>query len=161
MAQQFRFRLEAVQKLRVQTRDRQRRVVAEAVQQVARMEEHMAQLNRELRNSMEDALSDRSVTQIDMLALRENQLYRGWIHRKILEAEIELTQGNQTVDQERKKLGESSKQLKVIEKLRDRQWQRYQLSLQRSEQLMYDESALQMFVRRSKLHHQKNQEVRS
>lgn len=125
------------------------------------MEEHMAQLNRELRNSMEDALSDRSVTQIDMLALRENQLYRGWIHRKILEAEIDLTQRNQTVDQERKKLGESSKQLKVIEKLRDRQWQRYQLSLQRSEQLMYDESALQMFVRRSKLHHQKNQEVRS
>ena len=161
MAQQFRFRLEAVQKLREQTRDRQRRVVAEAVQQVVRMEEHTAQLNRELRNSMEDALSDRSVTQIDMLAMRENQLYRGWLHRKILEVEIELAQRNQTVDQERKKLGESSKQLKVIEKLRDRQWQRYQLSLQRSDQLMYDEAALQMFVRRSKLYDQKNQEVRS
>ncbi len=161
MAQQFRFRLEAVQKLREQTRDRQRRVVAEAVQQVVRMEEHTAQLNRELRNSMEDALGDRSVTQIDMLALRENQLYRGWLHRKILEAEIDLSQRNQTVDQERKKLGESSKQLKVIEKLRDRQWQRYQINLQRSEQLMYDEAALQMYVRRSKLHDQKNQEVRS
>lgn len=151
MAQQFQFRLETVRKLREQARDRQRRVVAEAVQRVVCIEENITHLNRELKNSMDDALNDRSVAQIDISAMRESQLYRGWIHRKILEAQIELTKSNQALDLERNKLGESSKQLKVIEKLRDRQWRRYQSRLQRAEQLMYDESALQMFVRRSKL----------
>lgn len=158
MAQQFRFRLETVRKLRSQARDRQRRVVAEAVQQVVRNEEHIAQVNRELRSSLDDALSDQSAMKMDVAALRENQLYRGWLHRKILDADIELTKSNSVVNQERSKLVEATKRLKVLEKLRERQWNRYQTKLKRAEQMMYDEASLQMFVRRSRL---QDQEVRT
>lgn len=158
MAQQFRFRLETVRKLRSQARDRQRRIVAEAVQQVVRNEEHIAQVNRELRSSLDDALSDRSAMKMDVAALRENQLYRGWLHRKILDADIELTKSNSVVNQERSKLVEATKRLKVLEKLRERQWDRYQTKLKRAEQMMYDEASLQMFVRRSRL---QDQEVRT
>ncbi len=62
--------------------------------------------------------------------------------------ETELVDRNRELDEERSKLAEASKQLKVIEKLREKQWRRHQLEVKREEQSASDESALQMFSRR-------------
>lgn len=157
MAPRFQFRLETVRKLRTQTRDQQHRVVADAIHRVSRNEERISLITKELRNTVEDTRLDRSCKSLDVLSLRENQLYRGWLHRKIMEADAELFRSREVLNQERAKLQEASKQLKVIEKLRERQWDRYQTKQQREEQSLYDEAALQLYQRRQQL---QNQEVR-
>lgn len=158
MAPRFQFRLETVRKLRTQARDQQHRVVADAVHQVSRIEERISLITKELKNTLEHTRLDRSIKNLDILSLRENQLYRGWLHRKIMESDAELTQGKETLNRERVKLQEASKQLKVIEKLRERQWDRYQTEQQREEQSQYDEAALQLYQRRQQL---QDQEVRT
>lgn len=157
MAPRFQFRLETVRKLRTQARDQQHRVVADAIHRVSRNEERISLITKELRNTVEDTRLDRSCKSLDVLSLRENQLYRGWLHRKIMEADAELFRSREVLNQERAKLQEASKQLKVIEKLRERQWDRYQTKQKREEQSLYDEAALQLYQRRQQL---QNQEVR-
>lgn len=158
MAPRFQFRLETVRKLRTQARDQQHRVVADAIHQASRIEERISLITKELRNSVEHTRLDRSSKSLDVFSLRENQLYRGWLHRKIMESDAELTQSKEVLDHERVKLQEATKQLKVIDKLRERQWNRYQTKQQREEQTLYDEAALQLYQRRQQL---QDQEVRT
>ena len=158
MAPRFQFRLETVRKLRAQARDQQHRVVADAMHQLSRIEERISLITKELRNSVEHTRLDRSSKNLDVLSLRENQLYRGWLHRKIMEADAELVQSKVALDLKRVKLQEASKQFKVIEKLRERRWDRFQTRQQREERMLNDEAALQLYERRQQL---MDQEVRT
>ncbi len=148
MAGGFRFRLEVVQKLRQQRLDAQRRVVADAVRAVGSVEDRIGQLTQELSGSVLQSRDVQRARRLDISSLCAHQHRRGWVHRQITEAERELQRTVDELNREREKLAEDVKQLKVIEKLREKQKLRYDTAIRRQEQAGYDEAALQLHWRR-------------
>lgn len=148
MARRFRFRLDTVERLRRQVRDVQQRVVADAVQAVARVDIRKTRWINDLMGVLESGREVRRQGPMDVGSLRRHQLYRVWLHRMLDVTATELLDRNRELDDERSKLAEASKQLKVIEKLREKRWHRYQVEVKREEQSASDEAAVQMFSRR-------------
>ena len=147
MAKRFRFRLEGVRKVRTQQRDARRRELAEAVRAVTRVEKRVAQLNGALRANVEQAREDRQVGRIDMVSVRGCQVHRNHLHHRLMESYAVLGERQGEVGARRAKLAEASRDLKVIEKLRDRQWARHCETLAREERAESDEVATQRFLR--------------
>ncbi len=147
MARRFRFRLETVRRLRQQALDQQRRVVADAVQAVGRIQERIGRFTWQLISTIDQTRGAKQAPRFDVVSVRIQQFHRGWLHRKLLEANEELAKRQTELDAQRAKLGEASKRLKVIEKLRERQWERHRKEVNREEQATYDETALQRYVR--------------
>ena len=147
MAGRFRFRLGVVERLRRQARDSQRRVVADAVRGVRHVEQRIAGLTRQLAETVDGTRAAQEAERLDVVSLRGHQIYRGGLHRWILESDAELGERQRELDTERNRLVEASKRLKVIEKLRERHWGRYLTQLRREEQAITDETAVQIFLR--------------
>ncbi len=148
MAGKFRFRLDVVERIRRQARDQRRRVVAGAVRAVQQVERRIARLGSELSDTVDRSRGTQSEERLNMVSVRGHHVYRGYLHRRILESHLELGKLQAELQAERDKLAEASKRLKVIEKLRERHWNRYLTQLRREEQAIMDEVAVQGFSRR-------------
>ena len=151
MAKRFRFRLEVVRKLREQVRDAQRRVVADVARAVSGVEGRVDRLGAELRGTLDRTRDHQQVERLDVPSLRAHQYYQSFLHRRIIEAGIELEEKKRRLSTERTKLGEASARLKAIEKLRERRWQRHLFHVRREERADSDESALQLYQRKTVL----------
>ena len=149
MAKRFRFRLDVVERVRRQVHDKQRRVVAEAIRAVGRMEDHVASLNEELRRSVVEQVSEQSRATLDVVLVRSQEFHRGWLHRQMTGAQLELGRRERELASKRDGLAEATKQLRVIEKLREKQRRRYVTEVKREEQLVNDEMAVTRFLRES------------
>ena len=147
MAGRFRFRLDVVERLRRQARDARRRVVGDAVRAVQSVEHRIDQLARQLAETFDRTRGVQRAERLDMVSLRGHQVYRGYLHRRILQSGVELSERQRELEVERDKLAEASKRLRVIEKLHERHWRRYLTQLHREEQAVNDEAALQGFLR--------------
>lgn len=145
MAGAFRFRLEAVGRVRRHALDAQRRAVAQASRALGEVEDRIAQLTRALRETVDQSRDARLATRLDLLALRHHQFFHGQLHQRLLGSHKELARRREGLSREQVKLGEAMKQVKVIEKLRERQWTRCAARQRRHEQAMVDEAALQAF----------------
>jgi len=148
MAVKFRFRLDAVRKLRQMEQDVRRRAVAEAVQALARVEARIARLSQELKQTLAQRRDAQQAPRLDLTCLRGHQFYQGWLQRRILESDVEMGERRKSLQEERARLADASKRLKVIEKLRERQWNRHQEELRREDQAEQDEVAAQTSLRR-------------
>lgn len=148
MAKRFRFRLETVERLRKQSRDEQRRAVAQAVRDLSASEERASQLGDQLRDTVELTRGARTAPQLDIAALRGQQLHRNWLYRRIMESTQEIADARARLDAERTKLAEATAKLKVIEKLRERRWLRHKMEVSREEQRVSGEIAVQGYIRR-------------
>ena len=78
---------------------------------------------------------------------------------RVLDAETELGRQQTRLEQERAKLAEAARRLKVIEKLRERQWERHVFEERRAEQRENDEVANQLHLRRATDTHLEAMEV--
>ena len=147
MAGRFRFRLETVERVRGQEVERQRRAVAVATRAVKAAEARLADVTNRLRDL---ALSTRSAKQggrLDVGLLRSQEFHGGWLADQAIKAQGGLSVKKAELLRERSLLGDLSKRLKVIEKLRERQWRRFRVEQAKREQVELDEVALQQFVR--------------
>ncbi len=149
MAGKFQFRLEVVRKLRKQAQDVQRRVVAEAVRAVHETERRTADLTRQLDGVWQVSRSTQQEKSVNVSALRGQHFYAGWLHRKIIESEVDIGEAKSRLDQERQVLASKTKELKVIEKLRDKKQSRHISNEKRVERALEDEAAAQLYVRRN------------
>jgi len=150
MARRFRFRLETVRRLRKQALDAQRRVVADAVQALVRVEERIAVLTRRWHGVVDQSRDAMRIQRLDLVSLSGHQVYRGWLDQEIGKSKESLGRKRAELDAERARLAETSKELKVIDKLRERQWERFSVKIAREEQVANDEAALQMYLRRQR-----------
>ncbi|MGD2107912.1 MAG: flagellar export protein FliJ [Phycisphaerae bacterium] len=147
MARRFRFRLDTVHRLRQQALDQQRRAVAEARQAVARIELRIARLSAQLEQTVSGSRTVQRGCRLDVRSLSGYEFYRGWLHRKIMESGDDLTHARTRLDEARTKMAAAFKQLKVIERLRDKQWRRHRAEVEREERLVMDEAALNVYLR--------------
>ncbi len=148
MARRFRFRLETLRRLRQQARDRQRRALADAVRDVESAGRRLATVTQQVEDASAHTRYDRQQGRLDVVSIRATQLYRGWLEQRLALERTALAQTTADLDTHRAKLGEATKNLKVIENLRDRQWRRYRVEVARQEQAAYDEVGAQQYARR-------------
>jgi len=147
MAQAFEFRLETVRRLRKQDVDRQRRSLAEAIARMDVATRRLTELTDEWDTFVDHSRVQRSRPTLDAASLRNDQMYLGQLKSRIAAARAEADRQTVLLTQERERLGECSKRLKVIEKLRERQWQRFRREAARRERVEADEMSTQRFIR--------------
>jgi flagellar FliJ protein len=147
MAAGFRFRLEVVRRIRKQAQDVQRREVADAVRSLSAVQDRLAALEGQLHVTVNQTRETQQAGLLDLMSLQRHHLYRGWLHRRRVEVREELVRHEEQLDERRARLAEATKQLKVVQKLREKQKTRYDRRMQRQEQAAYDEAALQIYRR--------------
>ena len=149
MPGRFRFRLEAVRKVRQQAQDAQQRVVAGVLREIGQTESGIRQLTEELRAEVGASRTAQSFERLDLTVIRGHRFRQTWLQGRILDGREELARQQARLAQERDKLAEASRRLKVIEKLRERQWERFSTEERRAEQRENDEIANQLHLRRA------------
>lgn len=146
MTSVFRFRLEAVRKLRQETRDRQRRAAAAASAKLNEATETKDRIAAALKENVKQLRAEKAVGAINIPVLRAGYLHQGSLVRKSEEADVSLQEIRQEFEAQRKLLGEANARLKTIEKLRERKWRRHRAQIHRAEQAIGDEVALRVYV---------------
>lgn len=147
MARRFRFRLETVRKIRERERDAQRRIVAEKVRAVEAIRDRIGTLTDGMDDNRNGARAARRAGWVSINLLRGHVLHQTWLARTIETKREELDERLGEFRAEQGKLAESSKRLKVIEKLRERKWEQHQVKLAREEIQAGDEASRQIFWR--------------
>jgi len=139
--------LETVRKIRERERDAQRRVVAGKVRAVETIRDRVAALTDGMEDNRSGARAARRAGQVSINLLRGHALHQAWLARTIETKREELEERLGAFRVEQGKLAESSKRLKVIEKLRERKWDQHKAGLAREEIQAGDEASQQMFWR--------------
>ncbi len=147
MAGAFRFRLATVERVRGQEVERQRRAVAVAARAVKAAEVSLADVTNRLRELTLSTRSAKQGARLDVGLLRSQEFHGGWLADQAIQAQAFLSKQQAELVRRRNLLGDLSKRLKVIEKLRERQWRRFRAEQAKREQIELDEVALQQFVR--------------
>ena len=134
MAKRFRFRLDVVERVRRQTRDQHRRVVADAVRAVRQVEDHMASLSDQSRRCVDEMILAQSDARLNVTLVRTQEFHRNWLSRQMVNARVECDRRQGDLASKRGELAEATKQLRVIEKLRERHLQLHVMEVKREEQ---------------------------
>lgn len=148
MAKRFRFRLETLRRIRQQERDRQQRTLANAVRNVESAGRRLATIAQQVEDAAVLTRFDRQRERLDLASIRATHLYRGFLEQQLAQERIALGRTTADLDAHRAKLGEATKNLKVLENLRDRQWRRHRVEVARQEQAEYDEIGAQQYARK-------------
>lgn len=142
MSGPFQFRLDVVLRLRKVEMEREQRAMAGCVNTVIeaqKLVELVAQRideNAELRRDLQRGEHP------DVAGLRAEQVQLLWLRRMQEQVALELAKRHDSMEAQRMKLVAASRRVKVIEKLRDRQWKRYQEEQRRLDRKAQDEFAM-------------------
>ena len=147
MARRFRFRLETVRKIRERERDVHRRVVAGKVRAVEAVRDRIDALAEGMDDNRSGARVARRAGKVSINLLRGYELHKTWLSRTDERTRDELGERLGELRMEQGKLAEFSKRLKVIEKLRERQWEQHKAASAREETQDGDEASQQLFWR--------------
>ena len=147
MAKRFQFRLETVLRVRRDAQEAQQRRVADAARAVRTIESQIEVMARQMRESLREIAARRGGTILDVDELRRGERFRAWLDRKVVEAAEEASRRREQLEVERRELAEAHKQVRVIETLRARQWQRHRQAGEREERQSADEAAAQQHRR--------------
>ncbi len=142
MAKRFEFSLETVLRVRRMENDAQRRAMAGALRNLRQAEFRVRSIEADLAAQTTAVRGEQGAVRIDLAAVRGHQFYMTRLHAALRASQAGVVAAEQAAEAERAKLAETSKRLKVIEKLRDRQRRRYESELARRERIAEDEVAL-------------------
>ncbi len=135
----FRFRLESLLRLATAQRNTRRQELAQALQAERIVQAQIDRLQRELDRALRQRQPGIGVVDVDRLldAAREQLLLAA--QKQHLEQQLE--QVRQEVRRRQQLLAEADRQVRLLERLRDKQRRRHQQQLLRQEQKLLDEIA--------------------
>lgn len=148
MAKRFTFRLETVLRLRRMAEDECRRRVAERLREIARVEADVRRLDEQFHWEVDRSRVDQQSPEMDVMTVRRRRSYMGYLQRSIGGCEAQSDALRKKLEEDQKALAHASKEVKVLEKLRDRQLDRQRESERRAERAEEDEVGQQVFLRR-------------
>lgn len=148
MAGGYEFRLQVVERVRRQKRDGRRRDVSQVLREIADIQRDVEHATAALKSETEAIRGVHREARVDIGMMRGHQYYVSRLHRQIEQSGLEIAGKHEELRQKQALLAEAAKELKVIEKLRERQYQRYLIERDRRERAVEDETALQSFARR-------------
>lgn len=137
----FRFRLATLQKLREIQRDELRSKLAEAVQAQQILEEQMAQVAAEIQEIQSYRRAGVTSQQLNVEQLLEAQRYQGVLAGQLTTMQEQNRLLAAEVERRRDVVVEADRQVKVLEKLRERKLEEHRHEQLRAETKVLDEVA--------------------
>src|SRR4051812_8993345 len=111
---------------------------------MSRMQAQLRELDETTKNVSDDLRTNRLTGQLDMAFLAAHRRYVLAMQRKALELAQKMAAQQLVVDAARARLAEAAKQRKIIEKLRERQHDRWKAELSRKELEQLQEVNMQL-----------------
>lgn len=146
MAKRFVFRFDTMLKIRRQREDEQKRVVANRLRQIVQTREQIAAINRQISEQIEAIRRGQQAGRIDIHQVQKDRHWLGHLHKAALEAEARLRFLEARLAQERAVLAEAVKQRRILDKLKEQQWRRFQQEQDRLEMRQSDELTTVRYV---------------
>ena len=133
-------------KIRRQREDQHKRVVAARIGQITRVREQISAIARQIRDETGAIRLGQGAGTIDIQQLMRHRHWLGHLHKAALEAEARLRSFEARLAQERAVLAEAVKRRRILEKLKERQWQRHRKEDQRRDTRASDDLATIRYV---------------
>jgi flagellar protein FliJ len=146
MAKRFKFRFGTMLKIRKQREDEQKRVVASRLRQIAQVRDQGQALRQQIQDEIDAIRGSQARGAIDIQQVMRHRHWLGHLHKGVLEADARTRFLEARLAQERAVLAEAVKQRRILEKLRERQWLRYQTEEERREIRESDELSTVRYV---------------
>jgi flagellar FliJ protein len=145
----FQFRLDTLQRLRSAERDERRADLAKAFAAEALLRQRMAELEAEQAGLQQAARARSSPGSADVDSLMRTHRYRLVLKAQQQQLAAQMAQVAAEVERRRQALVEADRQVRVLEKLRERQAARHRAGEERREVKVYDELAALGHLRRA------------
>ena len=143
----FKFQLEGVLQHRKNIEEEKQRALAIVLAQLQQLKNDLADLDRLSRGALADLRENRLIGSLDMSFLAAHRRFTGSVQRKALAIVQKMALVQREIDQARAALAEAAKQRKIIEKLRERQLERWQDQQDRQELDELDDIGMQLAFR--------------
>lgn len=140
----FRFNLEGVLRHRKHIEQQHQRAVGELLAQMTAMQAEMQALNDTVSDSTEQLRTSHLTGSIDLGYLTAHRRFMLATRAKAADLLQRMARLQQQIDQARQRLAEAAKQRKIIEKLKEKQFERWRDDLQRKELANLDEVGMQL-----------------
>jgi flagellar protein FliJ len=144
----FRFRLETLLRLRVAERDQRRAELAKAIRAAQMLQSEERKLQEEQTEAAERGRALKSPGAADVDAIMQTHRYEVVLAVRRRQFAAQIDQVETEVERRRQVVVEADRQVRVLEKLRERQAAAYQQQVGRLEAKQYDEMAAIGYVRR-------------
>jgi flagellar FliJ protein len=143
---QFKFKLSAVLRHRETIERERQRDYALALAKVKDLQDQLAALNQVMKDTSADVRDNRLTGRIDINFITAHRRYLLGVQRKAMTLVNEIANAQREAETARQNLVEAAKQKKVLEKLREKQEQRWKEDTARKEAIALDEVSTQMFT---------------
>lgn len=144
----FRFRLQTVLKLRIAERDERRSELAKALRAAEILQERRKQLEEEMQENQELARQLSGPGSANIERIVQTHRYEALLKGTLAQLGVQEQQVAAEVERRRQILTEADRQVRVLEKLKDRQGEEARRMDQRQQVKELDEIAAVSFVRR-------------
>lgn len=143
----FVFQLEAVLRHRQRVETDRQRDLAVAQKEMVRLETELRVIEQEVKNAAADVRDNRLIGRLDLNYLAAHRRYMLGMQRKVMALAQKMAAQQKLVDDARRALADASKQKKVMEKLKERQFQRWMAAAAIREAGELDELTTQLSFR--------------
>src|SRR6266850_5215542 len=143
----FKFQLEGVLEHRKNIEEEKQRALAAVLSEMQRLRNDLADLDQVARGAVADLRQNRLTGPLDMSFLAAHRRFTGSVQRKALAIAQKMALVQRQIDEARAALAEAAKQRKIIEKLRERQLERWQSQQHRQEMDELDDIGMQLAFR--------------
>jgi flagellar FliJ protein len=142
----FVFQLEGVLRHRKMLEEQRQRELGVAQAEMAAMQAELRSMDEATQGVSGDVRDNRLTGTLDMAFLAAHRRYVLAMQRKALALAQRMAAQQQVVDAARRQLAEAAKQRKIIEKLRERQQERWRGEQSRKESAELDEINMQLAI---------------
>ncbi|MEX0792818.1 MAG: flagellar export protein FliJ [Pirellulaceae bacterium] len=143
----FRFRLETLLRLRIAERDQRRAELTEVLAAEDRLRDQQAEIGEEIQTTYEMGRADVQQGRIDIDRLTAAQRQVAHFTQLIAEKQQLMEQLQPHIRQRREALVEADHEVRILEKLKEKQTERHQQQLDVVDSKLMDEIAQQRFAR--------------
>jgi flagellar FliJ protein len=140
----FVFKLQGVLRQRELIEHQRQREMAELQRQMTILEQALRDLNGSIQTSSDDLRANHLTGKLDMNFLAAHRRYQVAMQRQGMELAQRMALLQRQMDESRQQLAEAAKQRKVIEKLREKQLERWKADQAMRELAAMDEVARQV-----------------
>ncbi len=143
----FKFQLAGVLEHRKNIEEEKQRALAAVLSEMQRLKNELVELDQVARGAVADLRQNRLTGHLDMSFLAAHRRFTGSVQRKALAIAQKMALVQRQIDDARAALAAAAKDRKIIEKLRERQLERWQLQQHRQEADELDDIGMQLAFR--------------
>lgn len=146
MGRRFIFRFDTMLKIRQQREDEKKRVVAARLREISGVQDQIRSIESQREHEVRAMRATQMSGRIDLQQAIRRRHWLGHLHKRRLEADAHRRVLEARLAQERAVLAEAAKDRRILEKLKERQWEHYRSQQERIELKSADEMATLRYV---------------